>query len=238
MLGMTYPPGYLDNPKNHRSRSCLVVRGPSGNLLVDCPPELRLQCTGARITEIDAVIQTHSHADHIMGMDDLRSICIKTGRAIPVYTLPRYQEDIRRIYPYAFAEFPAGVFVPRFDLHDIRPEEELCGMRVQSFVVEHGQVPVIGIRIGGFAYITDVSRVPDDVWRLLEGLDTFIVGATRYREHPNHFTFEQALEAAAKVGAKQTYLTHLSADYDHDPVDAALPKGVNLAYDGLRVQVS
>jgi phosphoribosyl 1,2-cyclic phosphate phosphodiesterase len=110
-------------------------------------------------------------------------------------------------------------------------------MKVQTFVVEHGQVPVIGVRVGGFAYITDVSRIPDDVWPVLEGLDTFVVGATRYKPHPNHFTFDQALEAARRVGARQTYFTHLSADYDHDPVDAMLPDGVNLAYDGLRIAV-
>jgi phosphoribosyl 1,2-cyclic phosphate phosphodiesterase len=235
MLGYEYPDGFLDNPKNHRTRASIVLRGPTGNLLVDCPPELRLQLTRERIYDLDAVLVTHTHADHVMGMDDLRSLCIKYRRPIPVYTLPRYQEDIRRIYAYAFMDFPPGVFVPRFDLHDVPRELDLVGLTVRTFLVDHGQIPVIGLRVNDFAYITDVSRIPDEARAELDGLDTLVIDAVRLKPHPNHFHLERALEVAAEIGARRTLLTHLSHDYDHDVTNAGLPHGVELAFDGLRV---
>lgn len=235
MLGQTYSREFLANPKNHRNRSCLYLSGPRGSLLVDCPPEMRLMCTGANITDFDAVLITHSHADHIMGMDDLRSICMKTGQPVVVYTLPRYQDDIRRVFDYAFREFPSGVFVPRFDLRDVPDVIEVGGLQVRTFLVAHGTVPVIGIRVNGFAYVTDVSDIPSEARKHLDGLDVFVVDAVRYKPHPNHFHFERAIEVAQGIGAKKTYFTHLGADYDHDETNARLPKGIELAYDGLRV---
>ena len=240
MLGVEYPPGFLDDPRNRRNRACLALLGPSGNLVVDCPPELRLMAHANGVHDIDAVLVTHTHADHVMGMDDLRSICIKTGRPVPVHTLPRYQSDIRRIFAYAFADYPPGVFVPRFDLVDV-PETpssfEIGGMRVRTFLVEHGKVPVVGVRVGGFAYVTDVSRIPETALAELRNLDTFVVDAVRYRPHPNHFHFDRAVEVAREVGARRTLFTHLGSDYDFATVSATLPEGIELAYDGLRVAV-
>lgn len=238
MLGHAYPPAYLANPKNWRTRCSLLVEGPEGNLLVDCAPEMRLQLVREGILDVAAVLITHTHADHVMGMDDLRSLCVKTGGAMPVYTLPRYQEDIRRIYRYAFQEFPPGIWVPRFDLIDVPPVLTVAGMKVQTFVVEHGPLPCIGIRIGDFAYITDVSRIPEDVFGLLEGLNTLVLDAVRYAPHPNHFNLEGALAVAARISAGQTYLTHLSHDYDHDEFEASLPTGVAPAFDGMRITIS
>ena len=238
MLGAIYPPGYLDDSRNRRNRACLALLGPTGNLVVDCPPELRLMAHANGVHDVDAVLVTHTHADHVMGMDDLRSICMKTGRAVPVHTLPRYGDDIRRIFAYAFADYPPGVFVPRFDLLPV-PETpttlEIGGMAVRTFLVEHGKIPVIGLRVGGFAYITDVSRIPDDARDELDGLDTLVVDAVRYRPHPNHFHFDKALEVANEIGARRTILTHLSSDYDFGPTSATLPPGVELAYDGMRI---
>ncbi len=117
-LGIDYPPEFLANPKNHRMRPSLLLKGPNGNVLIDCAPEMRLQLVRQDIKQVDAVIITHTHADHIMGMDDLRSFCLSSGRDMPVYTLPRYQEDIRRVFNYAFQDFPPGIHVPRFDLRD------------------------------------------------------------------------------------------------------------------------
>jgi phosphoribosyl 1,2-cyclic phosphate phosphodiesterase len=237
MLGVKYPEKFLANPKNHRNRSCLFIRGEKGNLLVDCPPEMRLMCTSAGIYDLDAVLITHSHADHIMGMDDLRSLCMKTGNPIQVFSLPVHQEDIRRVFNYAFREFPPGVIVPRFDLHDVPDILVVEDITVQTFTVQHGPVPVTGIRVNDFAYITDVSFIPDDVMVKLTGLDTFVVDAVRYKPHPNHFHFNRAMEVAEQVGARKTYFTHLSADYDHDVTNASLPDGVELAYDGLTIEL-
>jgi phosphoribosyl 1,2-cyclic phosphate phosphodiesterase len=238
MLGYRYPEGYLDNPKNHRTRASILIEGPTGNLLVDCSPEMRLQMTREEIYDIEAVVITHTHADHVMGMDDLRSICLKTRRPVPVHTLPRFQADIRRIYPYAFAEFPPGVFVPRFDLIDIQDEFMVGGLLVRSFLVEHGSTPVIGLRVGDMAYITDVSHIPDAVRPLLENLETLFLDGVRREPHPNHFHFDRAVAEAQKIGARSTFLTHLSHDYDHDRTNGELPPGISLAWDGQRVEIS
>jgi phosphoribosyl 1,2-cyclic phosphate phosphodiesterase len=235
MLGSTYPPGYLDNPKNHRTRASIILLGPTGNLLVDCTPEMRLQVTGQGILTVEAVLITHTHADHVMGMDDLRSLCIHTGKAVTVYTLPQYQEDIRRIYPYAFREFPPGIFVPRFDLQDVPEVIEVGGLRVQTFLVTHGKIPVTGIRVNDFAYVTDVSFIPPEAWEKLQGLDVLVLDAVRRNPHPNHFSFEEAVDVAKQLGARMTYLTHLGHDYDHDVTNSQLPSNIQLAYDGLRI---
>ena len=237
MLGVSYPPEFLANPKNHRMRSSLMLLGPTGNLLVDCTPEMRLQVTGQGITEIEAVLITHAHADHVMGMDDLRSLSMKSGRPVPVYTLPQHAETIRSIFPYAFKEFPDGILVPRFDLIQVPDVLHVGGMEIQTFVVDHGKTPVIGLRVNDFAYITDVSFIPPAAEEKLQDLEVLVLDAVRYKAHPNHFNMEQALVAAARIGAHKTYFTHLSHDYDHDKVNAELPSGIELAYDGLRLSI-
>ncbi len=237
MLGVTYSSEFLANPKNHRSRASLLLEGPGGNVLVDCPPEMRLQLTGAGIKSVESVIVTHAHADHVMGMDDLRSLCILEQRSIPIYTLPVHQEDIRRIYPYAFREPPLGVAYPKFDLYDASPVLNLGGMEIRTFVVLHGKVPVIGIRVNDMAYITDVSFIPPEVEEQLQGLDVLIVDAVRRAPHPNHFHLDKAIEVGRSLGAKKVVLTHLSHDYDHDVTNAELPPGFELAFDGMKLEI-
>jgi phosphoribosyl 1,2-cyclic phosphate phosphodiesterase len=237
MLGFEYPPEYLANPKNNRTRSSIIFLGPTGNLLVDCTPEMRIQMTRERIYDIEAVLITHSHADHVMGMDDLRSICMKTRLPVPVITLPRYQNDIRRIFPYAFEEYPPGVFVPRFEFRDVTADLKVGGLSFRTFLVEHGPLPVVGLRVGDLAYITDVSGIPEAARRELDDLDVLIIDAVRIRPHPNHFHFAKAIEVAQEIGARKTFLTHLSHDFDHDLTNASLPDGIELAWDGLRLNV-
>jgi phosphoribosyl 1,2-cyclic phosphate phosphodiesterase len=198
---------------------------------------MRLQVTGQGITDIEAVVITHAHADHVMGMDDLRSLCMKSGEPVLVYTLPEHAENIRQIFPYAFKDFPAGILVPRFNLQIIPDLFEVGGMQIRSFIVDHGKTRVIGLRVNNFAYITDVSHIPPEAEALLNDLEFLVLDAVRFRPHPNHFNLEQALAVAARIGAKATYLTHLSDDYDHDKVSAQLPAGVALAYDGLRFDI-
>ncbi len=233
--GKEYPEEYLAEPKNHRTRSSVCLLGPTGNVLVDCAPEMRIQLVRERIYDIDSVLITHTHADHVMGMDDLRAFCLKYQREMPIYTAPRYQEDIRRIFPYAFADFPPGIWVPRFEFREVPDVLEVGGMSLRLFWVEHGKVPCLALRVNNVAYITDVSSISDENIALLQGLDTLILDAVRYAPHPNHFHYERALQVAAEIGAKQTFFTHLSDDYDHFRTDAELPSGINLAYDGLRV---
>lgn len=235
MLGWEYPPGYLDNPKNHRTRASIALLGPTGNLLVDCSPELRIQVTREKLYRFEKVLITHTHADHVMGMDDLRSLSILERKAVEIVTLPQHQEDIRRIFPYAFADFPPEIEVPRFKLVDMEPELQVGGLTLQMFVVPHGKTPVIAFRVNDFAYLTDVSSIPDDVAPYLENLETLVIDAVRLKPHPNHLNFEQAQEVARRFKPKTTYFTHLSHDYDHDVTEAMLPPNVRLAYDGLRI---
>jgi len=235
-LGIDYPAEFLANPKNHRTRPSIVITGPGGNLLVDCAPELRLQLLRENIKRIDAVIITHTHADHVMGMDDLRAFCLLTKKNMPVFTTPEYQNDIRRIFKYAFENYPTGE-VPRFDLIDIAPVLEVCGLKVKVMTVMHGPIPVLALRVNNFAYLTDVSYIAPEVEAELQGLDCLILDAVRYKAHPNHFNFEQACEMAKKLNARVTYFTHLSHDYDHDKTEAELPPSIRLAYDGLRMAI-
>lgn len=236
-LGVDYPEAFLANPKNHRTRPSLLLEGPTGNLLVDCAPEMRLQLLAANVKMVDAVLITHTHADHIMGMDDLRSFCLRSKLEMPVYTLPTYQEDIRRVFSYAFKEFPPGIEVPRFSLSDVPDPLLVGGMRVETFVVMHGPLPVVALRVGDFAYVTDVSHIPEEVYPRLAGLETLVLDAVRYRPHPNHFHLERALQEAEKIGARRTVFTHLSHDYNHDEVNSQLPSGVELGFDQMRFEI-
>jgi phosphoribosyl 1,2-cyclic phosphate phosphodiesterase len=235
MLGVAYPPEFLANPKNHRTRPSILIAGPEGNVLVDCAPEMRLQLLRENVLSVESVVITHSHADHIMGMDDLRSFCMVTRKPMPVYALPCYQDDVRRVFTYAFNDYPAGIEVPRFDLRDVPPRLLSGGLDIETLTVMHGTMPIVALRVGDFAYVTDVSEIPADAMRSLKDLDTLMLDAVRYEPHPNHFHYDKAIEKAMEIGAKKTYFTHLSHDYDHDVTNAALPSGIELAYDGLRI---
>ncbi len=196
---------------------------------------MRLQLLRENVLAVEAVVVTHSHADHIMGMDDLRSFCMVTGKPMPVYALPCHQEDVRRVFTYAFKDYPAGIEVPRFDLRDVPQRLEAGGLHIQTMTVMHGPMPVVALRVGGFAYVTDVSEIPSEAMAQLGDLDVLMLDAVRYEPHPNHFHFDKAVEVAQEIAAKQTYFTHLSHDYDHDLVDSVLPAGIALAFDGLRI---
>lgn len=237
-LGIEYPPSFLANPKNFRTRPSCLLQGPTGNVLIDCAPEMRIQLLREGILDIDAVIITHTHADHIMGMDDVRAFCLKYKRAMPVYTSPQYQDDIKRIFPYAFQEFPEGIWVPRFDLIDVPPFIEEGGMQIETLWVDHGTIPCLALRIGDFGYVTDVSEIPTGVWNRLAGLKTLVLDAVRIAPHPNHFHTAKAIEIAQELAAETTFFTHLSDDYDHDLSEADLPPSIRLAYDGLKIEIS
>jgi len=233
-LGIKYSEEFLANPKNRRTRPSILIAAPEGNILVDCAPELRLQLLRENIMMVDAVIITHTNADHVMGMDDIRAFCLLTKRSMPVYTTPDYQKDIRRIFRYAFEENPTGE-VPRFDLIDAPNELHTCGIKIRIFTVMHGPIPVLALRVNDFAYVTDVSYIPPEVESELAGLENLILDAVRYKPHPNHYHYEKAVEVSRRLNARHTYFTHLSDNYDHDKTEAELPAGIFLAYDGLRI---
>ncbi|HTI51914.1 MAG TPA: MBL fold metallo-hydrolase [Planctomycetaceae bacterium] len=228
-----------DNPRNHRTRTGVFVRAPLGNFLIDTPPELRLQLLRERIDLAEAVVFTHGHADHIFGLDDLRLFGYYLKRAVPLYCDAPTEERIRQSFDYCFADSALNNHpgaTPQLELRsiDLAPFE-LLGLTIRPIRLWHGQLPVLGFRINDVAFCTDVSRIPDESWPLLEGLQTLVIDALRDKPHPTHFSVGQALEVVARVRPRQTYLTHISHALDHDATNARLPPGVELAYDGLRI---
>jgi len=227
------------NPRNKRMRTGVAVQAPEGNFLIDTPPELRLQLVRENIDLARAVVFTHGHADHLYGLDDLRIFSYYMKKVMPLYCEPDTERRIRQSFDYAFTDAPPeGHFgaVPQLAIHSIGVEPfDLLGLTVRPIRLWHGDLAVLGFRINDVAFCTDVSRIPDESWPLLEGLDTLVLDALREKPHPTHFSLSQALEVAQRVAPRHTYFTHISHSLEHDATNARLPKGVELAYDGLRI---
>ncbi|RMH23279.1 MAG: MBL fold metallo-hydrolase, partial [Gemmatimonadetes bacterium] len=221
-----------------------LVELPGGTLLVDAPPELRLQLVAAGVRSVDAVWITHTHADHVHGIDDLRIFTLRSGGLLPAYVARAYVADLQERFRYVFDEGirpPPGTSKPeiRLEPFEAGDEVEVLGARLRPLRVPHGPVDAYGFRVGGLGYITDGKRLPDDVLAALEGVDTLVLNALWYGDpHPTHFNVEEAVEAARRVGARRTYLTHLTHRLRHESLAEALPEGIEPAYDGLVVDVA
>lgn len=225
------------NPRDKRMRPSIVVATAAANrILVDTTPEMRIQMLRAGIERIDGVLMTHTHADHIFGMDDIRQFNWRHGREMPILGEASTLAHLRRVFEYCFVETQKGGGKPQLALEEIRPYEpfDLLGVTITPLVVLHGRLPVLAFKFGeSFAYVTDVSSIPDETRPYLRGLDTLILGTVRFEPHPTHFGLYQALDEVADLAPRQTYFTHLSHHFDHDAVSAQLPPGVALGYDGL-----
>lgn len=231
-----------DDPRNNRTRCAIVFRLPTGDLLVDTPPDLRTQLLRERIGLVNAVLFTHEHADHLFGLDDLRLFPFRLGAPVPVYCRRQVEDRIRQSFDYAFSDRPGthpGA-TPKLEIHEIdeRPFDALA-TRVVPIPMKHGpHFDVLGFRIGDFAYCTDTNAIPDASMERLQGLDTLVLGALRRKPHPTHFNLDEALQVVDVLRPRRTLLTHVSHDLDHGPVCDELPDGVDLAYDGLRVPLT
>jgi len=229
------------DPRNARTRCSVLVRLPAGNLLIDTSPEMRLQLVRERVGQVHAIAFTHNHADHLFGLDDARAFPRANGGPVPIYCEAETEETIRRVFHYAFekrtSSIPTGG-VPQLAFEPIGPGAPftVLGQQILPVRLEHGRFRVLGFRIGGLAYCTDVKRIPDETWPLLEGLDTLIVDALRFEPHPTHFHLDEALAAIERLRPRRSFLTHLSHGFDHGPTEAILPPGVSLAYDGLSLE--
>lgn len=222
------------DPRNWRSRcSALLVHG-EYHLLIDTATDFRQQALREGITRIDAVLLTHTHADHVHGIDDLRPYCLRHGGPIPIYGSPASLQAIRRNFSYIFDPDLEPGYRPQLELVAIDTPFELFGLRIVPIPLRHGTGEAFGYRIGDFAYLTDCSEIPERSFALLGGLKTLVLDALRFRPHKTHFNIAQALAAAARIGASRTLLTHLSHEVDHARHSADLPVGVEFACDGQR----
>lgn len=230
------------DPRDQRLRCALALGLPGGNLLVDTPPDLRTQLLRERLAKIDAVLFTHEHVDHLYGLDDVRILTHYLGHRMPLFCEAPVEARIRRAFDYAFGpeaqlSHPGGV--PRLELRTIGKEPfEILGARAIPIPLKHGRFDVLGFRFGDVAYCTDTNGIPEESWPLLKGLDVLVLDALRPRPHATHFGLDESIEVARRVGARQTYFTHMSHELPHVATNAALPSGMQLAYDGLRIRLT
>ncbi len=231
------------NPRNSRLRTSAIVRLPGGTItLIDASTDLRAQALQHGIDRIDAVLCTHSHADHILGIDDLRVFNLLTRRRIPLYGTAATLSEIRRIFSYIFEPDPRyeGGLLAQLDSYEITAFSPftLDGARILPFQLWHGRLEVLGFRIGSFAYATDCKTIPEESYSALRELDVLVLDGLRYEAHRSHMTIPEAIEAAQRIGARKTYLTHMTHSVDYDTVNAQLPNGIELAYDGLEFEAT
>jgi phosphoribosyl 1,2-cyclic phosphate phosphodiesterase len=210
-------------------------------VLIDTGPDFREQGLRAGLKHVDAVFYTHSHADHILGLDDLRPLSyakFKRSGPIPLYATAETRGVLEHIYSYTFSPDSKYSNRARVTLQEIGESAMVDGVRFTAIPVLHGTMPITGYRFGDVAYLTDVSTIPEASFRLLEGLDTLIVSALRHAPHPSHATLHQAVSWANRIKARQTWFTHISHDLGHAGTNAGLPEGMALAYDGLTFPVT
>src|SRR6266850_992061 len=230
------------DPRDRRTRSGALVEAGGRTILLDTPPELRLQLLKAGLARVDAVLFTHEHADHINGIDDLRVFSVRRDAPLRYYGPAETLERVRTGFPYIFenASAFAGTSKPRLELCPVEPGQEvdIAGVRVLPLAFEHGFLRVFGYRFGPVAYLTDVKSVPETARRQLGGLKLLVLNALWWRSHPTHLSIGEAIETAQAIGAEQTLLTHLTHETGHAELAGQLPAGISPAYDGLTIEVS
>ncbi len=231
------------DPRDRRTRHGALVEAGGKRLLVDTPPELRLQLLAAGVARVDAVWYTHLHADHLHGIDDVRAFSTRGRGPVPTYVPAVYRAELERRFPYIFderVESVPGTHRPKLGLIEYRHARPLdvLGSRAVPFRVPHGPVDAFGFRVGPLGYVTDAKRLPASAREILEGVEVLVLNALwRGWSHPTHFNVEEAVAAARRVGAARTFLTHLTHFVSHAELAASLPAGIEPAYDGLVVDV-
>ena len=223
--------------RNQRYRCAVLVKTPQGNILVDTPPELRLQLLRAKVNYVGAVLFTHYHADHMMGLDDLRPMPRHLGGAVPLYCATDVERKIRTIFSYAFDTYAENVpsgYLPKLAFHSIDDKPfTVLGQKVVPIQLEHAHFNVLGFRFDDVAYCTDVSKIPKESWSRLEGLKVLVLDALRHKPHPGHFCLEEAVDVVERLRPEKAYFTHMSHDLEHEATNRTLPPNIQLAHDGL-----
>jgi phosphoribosyl 1,2-cyclic phosphate phosphodiesterase len=228
------------DPRDKRLRPSVFLTLDDGTaILIDTSADFRAQALTHDITHIDAVLFTHSHADHVFGLDELRRYNVLQRDAIPLFADERTLADLRRIFDYAFKQTEGGHdYVPRLRPFLIGGPFSVRGGTIVPVPIMHGARAILGYRLGTFAYLTDCSGIPETSYALLAGVELLVIGALRDRPHPSHFTVAEAIAAATRIGASRVYFTHMNHDLGHVATCARLPAGIQLAYDGLVVQTA
>jgi phosphoribosyl 1,2-cyclic phosphate phosphodiesterase len=240
MIGCSCATCQSSDPHDRRLRPSIYVAiadGPA--LLVDTSTDLRQQAITHRITRVDAILFTHSHADHVMGLDEVRRFNMLQRAPIPAYADERTLGDLRRTFAYIFdPPSESGGGIPQINLRRIEGSFSVGTIHVTPVPIFHGPRPILGFRLGNFAYLTDCNRIPEESFSLLADLDVLVLDALRHRPHPTHFTVAEAVHVVERVTPRRTFLTHICHDLPHAATNAALPSGVELAFDGLTFDIS
>ncbi len=228
---------HSSDPRDRRTRPSVMVSYNGRHVLIDTTPDFREQALREKITQVDAVLYTHTHADHILGIDDLRPLSYrhKPGK-LPLYAAPRAAELLRKMFCYIFEDNYKFGGLPRVELLPIEGPVELFGARFKPVTVIHGETPILGFRFGSAAYLTDHSEVPAETLEKLGGLDILFLDALRHKPHPTHSSVEQSLKIVEALQPKRAFFTHICHDLAHEATNAALPANVRLSYDGLKLQ--
>ncbi|HUF46935.1 MAG TPA: MBL fold metallo-hydrolase [Vicinamibacterales bacterium] len=229
-----------DDPRDNRTRPSIYLELDDGlRVLVDTTPDLRLQALRQDIRRVDAIFYTHSHADHVMGLDEVRRFNVLTRRALPVFADARTLASLRRTFAYVFdSDAPRGGGVPHLQLWTIGGPFLIGRQEIVPVPIRHGTWQILGFRVGRFAYLTDCNGIPDASRALLDGLDCLVLDALRHRPHPTHFTLAQAVSVAREIGAARTFFTHIAHELGHRETCASLPERMSLAYDSLVLEVA
>jgi phosphoribosyl 1,2-cyclic phosphate phosphodiesterase len=239
MIGCECDTCRSDDPRDRRLRPSIFIRTDDGTrLLVDAGPDLRAQALTYGVTRLDAILFTHGHADHILGLDDVRRFNSVMQRPVALFGDSTTLAEIKSTFHYVFnPNTPKGGGLPQLELFTIAGPFCIGRQEIVPVPLLHGKRQIFGLRVGAFAYLTDCSGIPDTSWPLLDGLDVVVLDALRDGPHPTHFSLAQAIDASRRIGARQTYFTHMCHDLPHAATCARLPDGITLAYDGLSVTV-
>jgi phosphoribosyl 1,2-cyclic phosphate phosphodiesterase len=226
------------DPRDNRLRPSVLLRYGGRNVVIDATPDFRQQALRARIEHLDAVLFTHAHADHIMGLDDVRPFNFRQKAIIPIYGSPEAIETIQRVFEYVFSDRVSESSVPKLRCHILKGDAfELFGLEFLPVRLRHGSSWIYGYRFGLAAYLTDHSTIPDESIETLHGLDVLFLDALRWKPHPTHTSVERALRYVEQLAPQRAFFTHICHDLPHAETESKLPPHVRLAYDGLEIEV-